>query len=148
MRAAAKKRLLRLADRGDRDRELLRARQIAADDLYAPLACSVREFFDQLAHIHPRRRADGDERELRLRSHRCEIGQIHGQRFARDETQRNVAFEIDVLDEHVVRDHLIADGRGIVPGARKELANARDEIGFAHRTGTIGASGRSNVSRG
>ena len=147
-RATAKNRLTRFADQRDGDEEMLRSREIAADDLDVVLFRRDRQLFDDRRRVFLVRRADRDDRVARLATHRRDVGEIDGETFARDQPQRDDAREVDVLHEHVVGDHLTADDGGIVAGARKELADAGNQIAFAHLliTGTIGSSARSNVS--
>ena len=142
-RAAAQERLLRLADRGDGDEELRRAREIAADDLDAPLAPQL---FNQRPRFRLVGRSDGHHRIERFRPHRRQVGEVDGDALAGDQWQRRRGGEVDVFDHHVVGDDLLADDRRVVAGAREERADARQKVGLAHDTGTIGASGRSKPS--
>ena len=148
--------MLDVADRGDRDRQLLRSREVPADEVDVVLPRRARERLEKLVDllVDPRRQSERDERVRRQRAHRREVREIHSEALPRHEAQRDGAREVDVLDEHVGRDHVLADDRGVVADAdlgaalREELAHARDDVRFLHRrsTGTIGSSGRSNVS--
>jgi hypothetical protein len=148
-RAAPQQRLLRFADGRNRQNELRRSRKVASDDLDALLVRGRRELIDQFVRVDPLRNTERGDREQRARTHRGEIGEIHSEALPRDEVNRNRTREVDIFDEHVVRDDLLADHRGIVAGAREMLPDPFDQIGFFHRrgTGTRGSSGRSNRSR-
>src|SRR5258708_22521004 len=148
LRAAAKKRRIGLAHRGHGNDQLRRAREIAADDLDVPLASRVGQGLDQSTQLVLVRTAERDERHRRAGSHGGDVGEVYGQSFAREQPRRDVAGEVDILDEDVSCQYLPADDGAIVTGSREELADQGDEIGFAHRTDTIGTSGRSNVSFG
>src|SRR4051812_20396571 len=146
--AAAKNRLTRFADQRDGNEKMFGAREIAADDLDVVLFRRDGQLLDDCRRIVLGGRSDRDDRVPRPPAHRRDVGEIDRETFPRDETQRDRAREVDVLDEHVVGDDLTSDDCRIVAGARKKLANAGNQIAFAHRliTGTIGSNGRSNVS--
>ncbi len=108
-----------LAHRGDGDRALRRARRVAADQVDAETLGEREE--PRGERLQPGliglRQADREQRPLRRRAHRREVGQVDGERLVTERARLGIGREVPPFDQHVGGDRELEAGVRAQQGA-------------------------------